>query len=72
MKSVISEFCEKKGVSNNIKDAFSVYCRSVYADRFGLIKDSDTAHLLISRLTEDQLADAWLGFVKEMKRYLTE
>lgn len=72
MKSPISEFCEQRKIPNHIKDAFSAYCRSVYADKFAFLKDSDTAHLLISRLTQDQLEDAWIGFTNELKRYLTE
>lgn len=72
MISPISEFCNKRKIPSHIKDAFSAYCRSIYADKFALLKDSDTAYLLISRLTQDQLEDAWLGFTKELKRYLTE
>ena len=70
MKSPIHEFCEKKGIPDNIKDAFSAYMRSVYADRFMLRHDTDTIRLLVNRLTEEQMEKAWTEFVTDFKKFL--
>ena len=70
IKSTISEFCEGRGIPENIRDAFSAYMRSVYADRYMLRHDTDTVRIMINRLTEEQLEQAWLEFVQDLKRFL--
>lgn len=69
-KSPLSEFCEELGIPENIKNAFGAYLRTEYANKFLLAKDGETIHLMIGRLTHDQLVDAWKMFVREMARYL--
>ena len=70
IKSPISEFCEKRGLPQNIKDAFAAYARGVYADRFELRRDTDTVRLMVNNLTEDQMEAIWLEFISELKRTL--
>ena len=69
-KSPVSEFCEEKGIPPNIKEAFSAYLRRVYADRFALRGDTDTIRIMVNRLTHEQLEQAWLEFIQDLKRFL--
>lgn len=69
-KSPFSEFCERLKIPDNIKNAFAAYLRTEYATRFLLSQEGETVHLMIGRMTEEQLKDAWQMFVKEMARYL--
>lgn len=68
--SPLSEFCNELGIPENIKNAFGAYLRTEYANRFLLAKDGETVHLIVGRLTHEQLTDAWQQFVKEIHRYL--
>lgn len=69
-KSPLSEFCDELKIPENIKNAFGAYLRTEYANRFLLAKDGETIHLMIGRLSHEQLTDAWQMFVREMARYL--
>ena len=69
-KSPLHEFCEKKGVPDNVMVAFGAYARSVYAKRFVLSGESDTVRLLINHLTEEQMEQLWLEFINELRRLL--
>jgi len=71
LKSPLSEFAEELGIPENLKSAFGAYLKTEYANRFLLAKDGETIHLMLGRLTHDQLVDAWQMFVREMARYLT-
>lgn len=71
-QSPISEFCEERGIPVNIKIAFSAYVRSVYADKFLLRGDTDTVRIMVGRLTQEQVQDAWLEFTKELARHLKQ
>lgn len=68
--SPFTEFCENLKIPENIRNAFKAYLQTEYADRFLLAKDGETVHLMIGRLTQEQLNEAWQMFVKEMARYL--
>lgn len=68
--SPLSEFCKELGIPENIKNAFGAYLHTDYANRFLLAKDGETIHMVISRLSHEQLTDAWQMFVREMARYL--
>jgi aspartate/tyrosine/aromatic aminotransferase len=67
--SPFSDFCSELKLNDNIKGAFNAYIRTEYANRFLIAKEGETIHLVISRLTDEQLRDAWQQFVKEMARY---
>lgn len=70
--SPISEFCKKRKLSLSIRDAFSAYIRSIYADRFLLRSDTDTVRLVIGKMTQEQIENMWLEFTKELRNNLTE
>lgn len=70
LKSTVSEFCEKKGVPNNIRDAFSAYARSWAADRYMLRHDTDTVRLLINNMTDEQMENVWREFLRDLSKIL--
>lgn len=69
-KSPISEFCDSRGIPDTIKQAFSTYLKVEYARKFFLSESGETIHLVMGRLTQEQLEDAWQLFLKELVRYL--
>jgi hypothetical protein len=72
IKSPLSEFCDERGISGQIKSAFGAYIRSEYAQKFLLGSDSETVYLIIGKLTQEQLGELWQGFVLELSKYLTK
>lgn len=64
--SAISDFCEKRGISPALEEAFTMYCRSLYAGKFSL-GNGDTVKSIVSKMTEDQVLEAWVEFVKDLK-----
>lgn len=72
VKSNLSEFCEGRGITNQIKTAFGAYIRSVYAQRFLMNENGETVHIVMSRMSQEDLADAWQDFVKDLANYLTQ
>lgn len=69
MNTTIKEFCSERKVTKQIEDAFIMYCRSTYAQRF-LLANGDTVQSLVSKLNRAQVEEAWSEFVSEMKGYL--
>lgn len=72
MKSQLTIFCEQRGISGRTKDAFGMWIRATYAEKFRISKDGETAHLILNKLSEDDMEAAWKDFVKELAKYLTE
>ncbi len=72
MKSALTIFCESKGVPENIRDAFAAYMRNVYANRYLLRGDTDTIRIMINRLGDEKLEQAWQEFISDLRKYLTE
>jgi len=70
--SPLSEFCDKLGIPDNIKHAFAAYLRTDYASKFKLSGEGETIHIVISRLTQAQLEDAWQQFIKDLVKYLSK
>lgn len=70
MKSSLTEFCEKRGISTNIKNSFGAYLRSTYAQKFLLATDGETIHLMVGKMTDEQLEDAWQEYIKELAKWL--
>jgi hypothetical protein len=68
--SAITEFCEKRGVPRNLRDAFGAYARSLTADRYQLRNDTDTVRLLINNMTEEQMSKLWWEFVSDLRKTL--
>ena len=69
-KTAITEFCEERGIPDNLKDSFTAYLRTAYAEKFLMRRDSETVHMVVAKLTGEQVAQAWLMFVREFRRYL--
>lgn len=68
MKNV-EEFCEKKGVSHNMMEAFQAYLRSSYASKFYL-NNGETVKLVVSKMSEEELDTAWKEFTDDFKKFL--
>ena len=72
LRSPLSEFCDKRGISGQIKSAFGAYIRAQYYDKFRISETGETAHLILNKMSEDDLSDAWKDFVKDLSKYLTQ
>lgn len=66
----IDEFCEQKGISRNMQEAFIAYLRSDYAGKYALRYEGDTTKLIVGKMAEEELLSAWGDFVGEFKKYL--
>lgn len=71
MKSPLTEFCEKRGISDSIKASFGAYLRTIYAKNFFLSGEGETIHLMINKMSEEDLEKAWQEYVKELANWLT-
>lgn len=69
-KSPLTEFCEKRHVPKQIQNAFGAYVRTYYAERFRMNSEGETVHLILGRMSQEDLEDAWQDFVKAIVRYL--
>ena len=70
-KSPITIFCESKGITGQIKSAFAAYIRAYYATKFRMNEAGETVHVILNRMSQDDLETAWLDFVKDLKDHLT-
>lgn len=70
-KSPLREFCEERMISDSIRKSFGAYIRSEMGKKFGMDTEGETVHLMISRITSEQLQDYWMSFVGELKNYLS-
>lgn len=68
-RSPIHEFCIKRGVPARMRDAFNAYVHSTFAHNLQ-IRDTDTLTLLISRLSQERIAEVWVEFVNDVRRIL--
>ena len=66
----IDEFCAKRAVSINMKEAFIAYIRSDYAHKYSMKPMGETSKLVVSKMSQEDLADAWKDFVMELARYI--
>lgn len=69
--NTIKQFCEERKLSKPIEDAFIMYCRSTYAERF-MLKDGDTVQAIIARMNQEQVEDAWGKFVTELRNVASD
>jgi hypothetical protein len=72
IRSPLSEFCDARGISGQIKSAFGAYIRSVYSQKFLMSESGETVHLIVNRMSQEDLDDAWQDFVKDLAKYLTQ
>ena len=64
--NTIKQFCEERKLTNPIQEAFIVYVRSTYAERF-MLSMGDTVQMIVNKMTRQQVEEAWLEFVREIK-----
>lgn len=72
LKSPISQFCDARGITGQIKSAFSAYIRAVYADKYNMKESGETVHVILNRMSQADLEDAWQDFVKDLAKHLTQ
>lgn len=65
--NTIQEFCSERRLPKPLEDAFVVYCRSDYAERFMIRTDGETTDFLVKKMTREQVADAWNKFINDLK-----
>jgi hypothetical protein len=58
-------------IDPKLEEAFTAYIRSEYAGKFSL-RNGETTKLVVSKLSIEEVGDAWNEFVKDMKKYLGE
>lgn len=68
----IQIFCESRGVPQTMEDAFITYCKSDYAQKYLLKKDGDTIKLVLEKMTQEQVLDAWNKFLTDIKPFMLE
>lgn len=69
MSENIEKFCDTKTVSYNMRSAFYAYIRTSYARKF-YMNNGETVKLIVSKMNEAEIEEAWVDFVAEFKRYL--
>jgi hypothetical protein len=67
----ISKFCEGHRIDPKLEEAFTAYIRSDYAGKYSL-RNGETTKLVVSKLTMEEVGEAWNDFVNHMKQFLTE
>jgi hypothetical protein len=70
IKTPLREFCEERMMSDSIQKSFGAYILAEMGKKFNLDGSGETVHLMLSRVTQEQLADYWQTFVNELKNYL--
>lgn len=70
MGNPVIDFCEEKGLSDNLKQAFLSYCKSMYASRYLMKANGDTITKFVSEMTSDQILDAWNNFISDLKNIM--
>lgn len=53
-----------------MQEAFIAYVRSDYAHKY-YVSNGETLRLVVSKLTMEEIEEAWLSFVTDFKNYLT-
>lgn len=67
----IDDFCEKRAISMNMQEAFIAYVRSDYARKY-FLQNGETMKLVVSKMSVDEVEEAWLSFVNDFKSYLSK
>ena len=70
IKSPLSIFCDDRGMSERIKLAFGMYIRTTYAQKYRIKETGETIHLIMGKLSQEDLAAAWQDFVKDLAEHL--
>jgi hypothetical protein len=70
MISPLSEFCTARGITGQIKSAFGAYIRAQYSKKFALSESGETVHLILNKMSQEDLEAAWQDFVKDLAKYI--
>lgn len=71
MKSPIRAFCDERKIKDDLRNAFTSYCRTKYAKQYDLLSiEGDTVHSIIMGMTQSQVQEAWQEYVRDMSSYL--
>ena len=68
----IDDFCDTRGVTTHMKEAFLAYLRSTYAQKFGTTLNGETSKLVVSKMNDQELEKAWADFVSDFKRLISK
>lgn len=63
----IAQFCENKGIKGKIREAFNAYVRASFADRYEIYQEGDTVSSLISKMTQEDVANLWSRFILDLR-----
>lgn len=67
----IDAFCETRAISVNMREAFIAYVRSDYAQKYW-VRNGETMRLVVSKLSMEEVEEAWQSFVNDFKNYLSK
>lgn len=70
MRNPVQEFCDEKGLSDNLTQAFLSYCKSMYASRYLMKANGDTITKFVSEMSQSQVMDAWTNFISDLKNIM--
>ena len=70
MGNPINEFLDRRGIADPIRSAFVAYCKSLYSSRYLFKSNGDTIQIFLSRMTDEQVLQAWNEFVHDMMSVL--
>ena len=60
----------EKGLSQEMEDAFVMFCKSTYAGEYLLKKDGETIKMRLEKMTREQVLDAWNKYLSELRNLL--
>ena len=66
----IDDFCDTRGVSIHMKEAFLAYLRSTYAQKF-MLSNGESTKLIVAKMNDDELKQAWTSFVTDFKNLIS-
>ncbi len=66
----IDDFCDTRGVSTHMKEAFQAYLRSTYAQKF-LLSNGESTKLIVAKMNDEELKQAWESFVTDFKNLIS-
>lgn len=65
----IQEFCQKRGISDPIREAFVTYIKPTFSSQYA-IRTGDTLGLMLTNITQERLEELWVQFLSEFKQIL--
>lgn len=65
----IQEFCQRRGISEAICEAFLTYIKSSFATSYA-VQSERTLNLMLNNITQERLEETWIRFLGEFKQIL--